>query len=760
MSLAYQIAKIVSKDEPKKSGDGYLMNCPGHTDNECSAWIADNASGIPSVCCYKTCDKHQIIAGIKSRAPGVWPEHKSKKKEFGIYRECFDYREVDGTVTLRVKRYDKTDGGKEFIPYQPEGPDWVMGRKGWNPILFDLPEVVARVEDSVICDHEGEGKSRSFMAIGILSTTSQGGSNAFKIWLQSKPEIYLKKCKFVAIIPDHDVAGMKLARQKARHYRKHKIPCKIVTFEELMPIREKHGLDGKNLLEKGLTAAEIKKRILDAPFFEDESGDFDHIFEGDPSEVQQKVVPISEDAAVRIDTETWARDYFVRYLGDTAYWTKELGWLIWDGKRYAVDETGAILELAIKAVDQMTRQLTGRAEYLDKWLRNIHMLGKLENIVKLARSKCARSLRDFNQEKHLFNCWNCVVDIRTGEELAHDKKYLFTKITHVSYSKNAEAPTWMEIVHYAMNWDEKMVNFLHRLLGSTLSGSTKDAKVPYFYGDGRNMKSTILEGVLYCHGEFGLGVNKKMFTKNYQETHSESLLHTRDLRFLRTTEIQQGDKLDEAKIKDFSGNEELSARPLYGKLLERWTNQSNLFLMGNHLAAVQGQDIAIWSRLLLVLFPNVISDEERDKFIEEHDGKELGEVLREEAEGILLWLVQGCVLWYQSGLMIPDQVRTSTKDYKGQMDHPGKWLEAATALLADGQTQARIAWFSFLQYMRDGGHNHRGWNETSFGKELTKKFEKKELNGKNYYLGFVVKPDYMPRKHEEPDKETDKTDDD
>ena len=753
MSLAYQIAKAVSKAEPKQSGEGYLMNCPSHTDKEPSAWIADNPSGIPSVCCYKTCDKHQIISAIKSKLPGVWPEKKNKGKEFGVYRECFDYREVDGTVTLRVKRFDKTDGGKEFIPYQPQGEDWIMGRKGWKPVLFDLPDLIARSEGSVVCDHEGEGKSRTFMQNGILSTSHQGGSNSFKIWQQSKPELYLKNCKFVAIIPDHDVAGMKIARQKARHYFKHKIPCKIVTFEELMPIREKHGLDGKNLFEKGMTAQEIKKRILDAPFFEDD-GEFDHIFEGDAGEVRSKVVPINEDAAIRIDTETWARDYFVEYLGDDAYWTKELGWLIWDGKRYEVDESGRILELAIKAVDQMTRQLSGRAEYLDKWLRNIHMLGKLQNIVKLAQSKCARPLRDFNQEKHIFNCWNCAVDLRTGEALDHDKKFLFTKITHVSYKKDAVAPTWIEIVHYAMNFDEPMVVFLHRLLGSTLSGSTKDAKVPYFYGDGRNMKSTILEAVLYCHGDFGLSVNKKMFTKNYQESHSESLLHTRDLRYVRTTEIQQGDKLDEAKIKDFSGNEEMSARTLYSKTLERWTNQANLFLMGNHLAAVQGQDKAIWSRLLLVLFPNVISDEERDKFIEEHGGKELGEVLREEAEGILLWLVQGCVLWYKSGLLIPDEVKTSTKEYKGQMDDVGKWVDVAVTTLADGMTQARIAWFSFLQTMRDGGERWQRWNETSFGKELSKRFEKQQLNGKNYYLGFVVKPEYMPRKHEEPDRET------
>jgi hypothetical protein len=88
-----------------------------------------------------------------------------------------------------------------------------------------------------------------------------------------------------------------------------------------------------------------------------------------------------------------------------------------------------------------------------------------------------------------------------------------------------------------------------------------------------------------------------------------------------------------------------------------------LVLASNHKPRVRGTDHAVWRRLALVPFGVKFwnadepepPDEERDETLRADKG--LRDKLLVEREGILRWLVAGCLEWQADGLKRPKAVR-------------------------------------------------------------------------------------------------------
>jgi putative DNA primase/helicase len=66
-----------------------------------------------------------------------------------------------------------------------------------------------------------------------------------------------------------------------------------------------------------------------------------------------------------------------------------------------------------------------------------------------------------------------------------------------------------------------------------------------------------------------------------------------------------------------------------------------LWIVCNDLPVVSGSDFGIWRRILVVPFTVTIPEDERDLGLNER--------LLTEREGILAWLVRGCVEWREKG---------------------------------------------------------------------------------------------------------------
>jgi putative DNA primase/helicase len=139
--------------------------------------------------------------------------------------------------------------------------------------------------------------------------------------------------------------------------------------------------------------------------------------------------------------------------------------------------------------------------------------------------------------------------------------------------------------------------------------------------------------------------------------------------------MEDGTKLATALLKDMtSGDESMTARKLYENNVE-FTPEFTPFIAANHLPKLDAFDEAMWNRIYLVPFHAVIAEKDKNtsRGIAGRDG-DLGELLLEEAPGILAWAVRGCLDWLKNGLRPPTEVLMATNEYRADMDTFADWL--------------------------------------------------------------------------------------
>jgi phage/plasmid-associated DNA primase len=156
------------------------------------------------------------------------------------------------------------------------------------------------------------------------------------------------------------------------------------------------------------------------------------------------------------------------------------------------------------------------------------------------------------------------------------------------------------------------------------------------------------------------------FTATMQEHHPTDLAGLRGARLVTVTEVEEGRRWAEGKIKTMTGGDKISARFMRQDFFE-YIPQFKLWVAGNHKPRLRNVDEAMRRRLHLVPFAVTIPPEERDL--------ELADKLKAEWPGILQWLIQGCLAWQQHGLKPPPAVRDATEEYFTAEDAIGLWIE-------------------------------------------------------------------------------------
>ena len=99
-----------------------------------------------------------------------------------------------------------------------------------------------------------------------------------------------------------------------------------------------------------------------------------------------------------------------------------------------------------------------------------------------------------------------------------------------------------------------------------------------------------------------------------------------------------------------------------------------LLLITNFRPVVNPADAALWDRLHLVEFPiSFVDDPKGDN--QRLRNPHLAAELKEEAMGIMAWLVAGYYEWLEKGLAPPSSVLSSTKEYRRSEDSIEQFLE-------------------------------------------------------------------------------------
>ena len=154
----------------------------------------------------------------------------------------------------------------------------------------------------------------------------------------------------------------------------------------------------------------------------------------------------------------------------------------------------------------------------------------------------------------------------------------------------------------------------------------------------------------------------------------------------------------------------------------------------NHKPVIRGTDVGIWSRIRLIPFTVRIPDEKIDR--------NLKHKLRQELPGILKWAVDGCLMWQREGLKMPQAVASATAEYKSEMDVISAFLDACCVLDPRGTERAKDLFSAYAKWAKE--NNEYEMTSTKFGRELSKKFEKKHTRDGWFYLGVSLTEQCKP----------------
>ena len=260
------------------------------------------------------------------------------------------------------------------------------------------------------------------------------------------------------------------------------------------------------------------------------------------------------------------------------------------------------------------------------------------------------------------------------ELVAHARDQLLTKVMPVTYDRAARCPRFDAFLR-EIQPDIEMRRFLARWFGLSMTGIDVQ-KLAFFHGGGANGKSVLVDLMARMMGDYAATARIESLTGRNKKSGSDSqpdLMPLIAARFVRTSEPEEGERLQEGLVKALTGGEPMMIRALYADFIT-FQPIFKLTISGNHLPDIRGGDDGIWRRVMLVKFPVQIPEERRIP------KKELDEILWAERAGILNWLIDGLLDYLDGGLQEPDEVRAATDDYRKDSDPVGTFLTDATVV--------------------------------------------------------------------------------
>jgi putative DNA primase/helicase len=216
---------------------------------------------------------------------------------------------------------------------------------------------------------------------------------------------------------------------------------------------------------------------------------------------------------------------------------------------------------------------------------------------------------------------------------------------------------------------------LQRVFGYCLTGSTREHALFFFYGTGANGKSVLINIISWILGDYQRMAPMETFTVTQNDRHPTELAWLQGRRLVTAVETEEGRRWADAKIKQLTGGDKISARFMRQDFFE-YTPQFKLVIAGNHKLGLRSVDEATRRRFNLIPFSVTIPEDERDP--------QLLDKLKAEAPSILQWMIDGAVAWQEQGPAAPRVVLDATKAYLASEDALAGWIEDC-CVLGDGK---------------------------------------------------------------------------
>ncbi len=438
-------------------------------------------------------------------------------------------------------------------------------------------------------------------------------------------------------------------------------------------------------------------------------------------------------------TDAGNAELIAALFGDRLRYDHRRGrWLVWAEHRWVEDPDGAPPRLALRAARLRYRDAEdlgdqARRKQVAKWAIGSESRMRIDAALALAGT--LRPITDdgggWDADSWLMACANGVVDLRSGRLRDGQPDDRITMATGVPYDPDATAPRFEQFLEEVFEGHADLVTFLQRAAGYSIAGDVSEQVVFICHGTGANGKSTLMGALRAALGDYAHNAPFSAFELRHQAAIPAELADLAGRRFVTASETGETSRMNEARIKALSGGDPLTARHLYG----RWFTfepTAKLWLSVNHRPVVTDDSHGFWRRVRLVPFTRRFTEDEQDH--------RLADALRAEAEGILAWLVRGCLDWQDLGLQPPSSVLAATEAYREDSDSLGAFLAAACDLEDAYAATSRALFRAYTEYAdAEGIPARERLSHTPFGRRLGDRFPGAKTREGKVYHGLRVR---------------------
>lgn len=444
-------------------------------------------------------------------------------------------------------------------------------------------------------------------------------------------------------------------------------------------------------------------------------------------------------------TEAGNAEMLADLYGDKLRYDRRKGrWNVWSGVIWKPEYDDLTvkkmaLEIARLRQDEISKlpYSEGKPALLKK-AAGFESKQKIEAVAGLA--KMLEPIKDdgdnWDKNPWLFACQNGVIDLMTGTLREGRPEDRITLCSPINYNPCAPRERWEQFMDEAFEGNDELIHFVQKTLGYSLTGDMREQKIFPCYGQGGNGKSKLFDIIRYVMGSYAKEAAASTFYKVYNRNNDFELPALEGIRLITVAENNESSALDTQRIKRFSGGDPVTAAEKHKNEIT-YQPAGKLWLYFNTKPAVLDATEAMWQRVCLIPFLVTFRGTERED-------KNLLPKLMKEAEGILAWLMEGCLMWQQEGLKpIPSVVSDGVSEYQRENDKLADFLyecveEVESSFVAHSELFGR-----YIEWAKKENLQPKEILTTSnrFGRELSGRLKKGKGQGGNArgYVGIKLR---------------------
>lgn len=619
-----QLQDFLTRLEKVTGHDGqYASLCPAHEDTTASLCIASGRDGRILLKCQAGCPNVDIVSAVGLTMKDLFPDQPASG-ERPVKEATYTYCDKTSRPILRKVKLRYPDGKKSFYWQHKAAGGWQKGTNGIKVPLYNRPMLAAQ---GTVYFVEGEKDADTLTRQGLIAVSSPHGAGGKTKW-----EAAFTDClagRDVVILPDNDKTGADFAAEVADALTGTAATLKLIDLTAAWPALKPHS-DITDVFESERNDRAVLDRLAALVAETPE-------YTPSPSRRAEGLAfinpidPPSVMSRYTLDDIGTARLFADTFQGRMLFLPEYKSWFVYDGGVWKQDTENLIAHgMAIELADHVRDVIPsppsdapadGLKQNPDPWAKHRKHYGKYRGLgcrnvlITDSRSMMHATSKDFDRQPYLFNCMNGTLDLQTGQLRPHDPADRLAKQAVVEYRPGTRCERFERFIDEITEGNRDRALMLQRALGYCLKGDANEEC--FFLASGektRNGKGTLFDTMMQLFGSYGAQIDFDTISKAGARDASRptpDIARLIGLRFVLSNEPDKGVYINEALLKQLTGNDDITARPMYGNNIQ-FKPVFKLFITANSKPNVSDDSLFASDRVKVLPFTRHFSEDERD----------------------------------------------------------------------------------------------------------------------------------------------------